>query len=228
MLPNIEEVKEIAAIEAIEEVVEVKEIAPANQELAVRDTASAPAGAAAKPAELEALDQKWEDSIVIDFTSFPTIVLDNAVFNTPEHKAFATEFTCRLLEPRDQFLYRADRGRDLDPELAYSNDQITEASTERLMSEIVAEWEAKNYQVSISHYTIVVVEMLDGVHAGELCQIQISPASRGKWGGYLQGLKFRKLKPEDVVTKVMIGAEVGKGLKAFNPFVFKEAGRYSA
>lgn len=162
--------------------------------------------------------------IKIDFTSFPTVSLNNSIFSTAEHKNFGTKFECVYLSKQDQFLFRGDLGRDKEPELVYSTDGITADKDGRPIAEYIEDWNSRGIPYERKEYTLVVVQMVDGPHEGEICMIQVSPASRGKLGGYLLGLGLKKIDPTNVVTEVSVGAEIGSGVKAFTPFSFKKVG----
>jgi hypothetical protein len=160
--------------------------------------------------------------IKLDFTSFPTVTLNNQKFSTTENENFGDKFECVVLAKREVLLFRGDLGRDKEPELHYSSDGgMTDDKEGKPIADYIEDWKGRGIDWDRKEYTMVTVQMVDGPHADEICQIQVSPASRGKLGGYLTGLALRKKKPSDVVTQVGIGPTIGAGIKAFNPFTFK-------
>jgi hypothetical protein len=166
-----------------------------------------------------------EKDLELDFTSFPTITLNEGKFSSPEHKDMGEKFECVVMMHRDTYLFRADRGRKEEPILVYSQDQIHANDAEKTpMAKYIEEWKAEGYEYDVKEYRLLTVQMIDGPHAGDICQIQVSPASIKKWNGYVVTLALKQLLYRDVVTEVSVGPVVGSGVKSFNPFVFKKVG----
>lgn len=175
-------------------------------------------------------EQGFED-LKLDYSSFSTVTLDNEKFNTKENKGFGTKFECVIMQQGKQFLFRGWTGkRDDEPELVYSDDgvhdnHVGEDGTRRTVASFVEEWKNKGWDVSSTEYKILYVQMVDdenNPHSGEVCRLQIPPASRARLDGYLTQLGWKKISPREVVTEVSVGATVGTGTRAFNPFVFKQ------
>jgi hypothetical protein len=164
------------------------------------------------------------DDVKVDFTSFPTVTLNNQKFSTTEHENFGEVFDCVMLSRRKVFLFRGDLGRDKDPELHYSSDGLTDDKEGKPIAEYIEDWKSRGIEYDRKEYDYVMVNMIDGPHESEICQIQVSPASRGKLAGYIKQLELRRKQPSEVVTQVGIGPTVGSGIKAFNPFTFKLIG----
>jgi len=213
--------------EALAEVIQEAEAESGSTEIQESEASSALAkssGIQGNP--LQELEEQGFSDLQIDWTSFPTINLDNATFNAPGNKNFAQELNFKIIERRNQWLYRGqeipkDRNaKPVDPELVYSSDQKTSNDGEPL-GPIIEEWKAKGWEVSTSPYTVVLVVMEDGDYAGELVQLQISKTSRGVFDGYLLTLQIQKRPLRDTLTRATIGEEVGSGVRAFNPWVFK-------
>lgn len=189
-----------------------------------KETALATASQTGLSNPSEFLHEQGIDNLKIDFTSFPTITLNKAVFSSPEHASFGTEFEFVYMDKRDLYIFRGDLGRDKDPELVYSDDGVTDNKEGRPIAEYIADWEKRAEVIGWDKkaYTMVIGTMVNSVHAGDIVQLQIPPTSQGKLSGYLYGLGFKKISPRDVVTKVSVGAEIGSGTRAFNPWVFKK------
>ena len=119
----------------------------------------------------------WDEAAELDFSSFPTITLEKGQFSTKDLRNIG-DFTCVMVEPRKQFLYKNDKGRDTEPDIVYSDDDVTEKGTGRPLADITNEWEAKGYPWDKSIYTIVVAMIQDTELAGTIAQLQISPSSR--------------------------------------------------
>jgi hypothetical protein len=161
------------------------------------------------------------DDYTIDFTSYPIITLNNEVFSSDEHKSFGTVFECVFMAKRYQYLFKGDLGRDKEPELIYSDDGITSNKEPHLpIAHYIEDWKSRGIPYDRKVYEMVTVQMIDSPHAEEICQLQVSPGSAGKLGGYLMKLKLKGKKSDEVVTRVSVGSKVGSGVKAFTPFAF--------
>lgn len=230
-LPNVnkENLENAEAVETAERREKALEAAaPAaepSKEIAQADTSSkAVANVAAMRGSnpQKFLEEAGFTDVKIDFTSFPTVTLNNQKFSTTEHENFGDKFECVILAKREVLLFRGDLGRDKEPELHYSSDGgVTDDKEGKPIAEYIEDWKARGIDYDRKEYTMVTVQMVDGPHADEICQIQVSPASRGKLGGYLTGLALKKRQPSEVVTQVGIGPTIGSGIKAFNPYTFK-------
>ena len=203
---------------------EVKAEVATNLPAAVPAASSAIATAAhisggAKPEEF--LASLGISDLKLDFTSFPTVTLNDAMFHTDEHKKFAETFECVYIDKRETFLFRGDYGRDKDPELVYSDNGLVDNKEGKPMAEYIERWKAEGTPWDRKSYIMVLVTMVGGVYDQELVQLQVSPASRGKLDGYLTNLGIKRKNPREVVTKISVGTEVGSGVKAFTPWSFK-------
>lgn len=212
-----------------EAVSEAKDVAVRGTASDVAVKTSAPVVAVNVKDELAA--QGFADDRV-DYTSFPTVVLNDGKFSTSSNKNFGTEFECIPLSERPQWVYKGDKGRDKDPELVYSEDrmytnQLDPETGEYIpVAKFVEEWKnnADIQSISCDEYKIVTVDMIEtegNPHGGEICQLQISPASLKKWNGFKQQIILRGRKINETVVKVQVGAEIGSGRKAFHPWDFK-------
>lgn len=161
----------------------------------------------------------------IDFTSFPKITLEKGMFSSDDNANFGTEFTFKYIEKRQTTLFNSvPPDRDTEAEVIFSDDTIhINDSDGELVSAKLAEWKEKGWSNRRSDYQIVIGLCLSGPHKDELVQLQVSPKSQGKLGGYLMGLGLKKRNPREVTTLVYSGKEVGSGQKAFTPWAFKEA-----
>jgi hypothetical protein len=178
------------------------------------------AQATVKPGDPTAfLKELGINDVQIDWTSFPMITLNNEIFSTAANKGFGDKFKMVYLSHYSQWLFKGDLGRDKEPELVYSRDALHDEEG-KLISEYIEDWKARDIPWDRSEYYIVVAEVLDGPHKGDVCQIQVSPSSRGAFSGYLIKLAMKRIDPRTVVTDVSVGAERGAGRKAFCPFEF--------
>lgn len=217
--------KEEGVIELVqeEEAQAKRDAALATTEPSSKEVALSQASTVGGNNPMAALAELGIDDIKLDFTSFPIVTLNKAVFSTDEHKSFGTEFEFVYMDKRNTFLFKGDLGRDKEPELVYSDDQVHDnTDLHKPIAGYIEDWKARNIEWDKKQYTMVIGTMVNGPHAGDIVQLQISPSSQGKLGGYLYSLGFSKTNPREVVTKASIGAEIGSGTKAFNPWVFKK------
>lgn len=178
------------------------------------------AQASVKPGDPMAfLKELGINDVQIDWTSFPMITLNNEVFSTAANKGFGDKFRMVYMSHYPQWLFKGDLGRDKEPELVYSRDSIHDEEGKPI-ADYIEDWKARDIPWDRSEYYIAVAEVLDGPHQGDVCQIQISPSSRGAFSGYLTKLAMKRIDPRTVVTLVSVGAERGAGRKAFCPFEF--------
>ncbi len=209
------------------------EAAPVAEQAAVVEqttavATTAPAPLAVTPASIanasDFLAAEGITDLKLDFTSFPVITLNDAVFSSPDFAKFGTEFEFRYISKRPTFLFRGDFGRTKDPQLLYSSDGVHADSDGRPAAEHVEEWsKLPDYAGwERKEYTMVLGVMVNSVHEGEMVQLQIPHTSRGVLDGYLVGLGTMGISPRAVITKVIVGAERGKGIKTFNPWKFQQ------
>jgi hypothetical protein len=225
-LAEVSGVTEAAPPAAAEEAVTATDVAVVEDTKAVALKTAATIGTV-KP--LDFLAEQGISDIKIDFTSFPIITLNNGQFSSAQFKNFGTEFEMIYMDKRDTFLLKgedvnAPRDKKVEPELVYSDDGLHDNTDDhKPLADYIEEWKAKGWAWEKKEYTLVIGTMVGGVHDDEIVQLQVSPSSRGAFGGYLYTLGVKGLKAREVVTKVSMGAELGSGVKAYNPWVFKRA-----
>ena len=165
-------------------------------------------------------------NIKLNFSSFPMVTLKGGSFSTPDHKAFTTKFEFKFLEQHTTYLLRAEmKDRDAEPMIAYSDDGKLQNDTFIPLEDIQAEWEenAEVDNVALKEYTILIGRILnhDGPLKNQVVQLQIPGTSKPRWDGYTYVLATEATKVSDVITQVEAGAELGKGTRKFNPWMFK-------
>lgn len=159
--------------------------------------------------------------LTLDFTSFPTVTLNKGKFSTAEHKSFGTEFEFLIMQRRKTWLFRGELDRDTPAELVYSNDQVTANKDGRPITEYQEDWDSRGWKWEKKEYVMVMGTMIDGPHEAEIVQLQISPTSIGRLDGFLVTVALKKEDPRTTPVRVTVGEEIGQGIKAFNPWVFK-------
>lgn len=165
------------------------------------------------------------ENLQIDFTSFPTMVINKGKIRVSGGEVVddGESFEFIIMDKRKTFLFRGIEDRDSDPELAYSDDKEHINMTGEPVADKIAEWKEKGWDVEIKDYFIVMGKMVGGDLDGEIIQIQIPKTSIGRFDGLLVSIAIAGNNPKEVVVKALVGKEIGSGLKAFNPWDFKLA-----
>ena len=217
----------LASVVNTEEVTESKEVAPVN----ATGTAIANANEANSTDIFKELAAMGFADLQIDFTSFPTLVINKGKIKRSGGAAVgdgeSVEFI--IMDKRKTYLFRGVKGRDDEPKLAYSDDKIHVNMTGELVTDVIALWKKDGYEpeanaAGVPHpkeYFIIMVHMVGGEMGGEMAQLQIPKTSIGRFDGHLVNCMVAKKKPMEVVTRALVGEEVGSGIKAFNPWDFK-------
>ncbi len=173
---------------------------------------------------LKVLEGMGITDLKIDWTSFPTVVIANETFNTAQSKDFTDSIEFTYLNKRKQYLYTGQKMKDGrpegDPEMVYSDDAVIANLDGRKMSEVVQEWKDLGYSLDRTEYIIMVVLVKNTEYAGKILQLQLPPTSHGVLGGHLFNMGMAGSNPREVPTTATVGETVGKGLRAFNPWVF--------
>lgn len=183
-----------------------------------------PSSLAANPMQVLA-DQGITD-VVLDFTSFPKIKLVKGIFSAPDFPNFGGAFKFKFLQMRNSYLYSGapenSRDEEEEGEVAYSDDDATETSTGRLISEVVAEWKEKGLTVKRGVYQIILAICLTAPLEDRMVFLQISPKSKGSVGGFLHEMGRKGKVITDLTILATYGKEIGSGRKAFTPWVFTD------
>ena len=163
--------------------------------------------------------------IKLNFSSFPMVILKGGMFSTADHKAFADKFEFHFLEQRATFLLRGEKkDRDEEALLAYSDDKVLQNDTGIPLEDIEAEWRElpEIADVTLKEYTVLIgrIVNLEGPLKNQVVQLQIPGTSKPRWDGYVYVLATENTLVKDVITLVTAGAELGKGTRKFNPWVF--------
>lgn len=210
-----------AVIDNVEEAEQAQVREQALATAATLPEAADEASAAADP--MAALAAMGFDDLKIDFTSFPTLVINKGKIRKSGGDVIdvgeSIEFI--IMDKRKTFLFRGIKDRDTDPVLAYSDDKLYVNMTGELVTDITDKWKAEGFEVEVKDYFIVMGTMVGGSLDGEVIQIQIPKTSIGRFDGYLVSTAMAGLNPKQIVTQALVGEEIGSGLKAFTPWDFK-------
>jgi hypothetical protein len=232
------EVTETETPAAVEEVVETESVLEedtppeaATVETQAITTAKAdqpPAVTSQQEGVLGHLQSKGFGGLTLDWTSFPTIVLDNGEFCTADGNPLDTkEITVRLSQSRKRYVLRTDVSNDEDAELAYTYDMAELDDPESDLAVKVRTWrEEDNVGFKVKEY----IEALAIVQDEELelhqnmVLLQVPPTSCGRFSGYLTELELiHKIDPTQCLTTCYAGKKITKAVKPFVPWSFKKA-----
>ena len=235
--------EEVVAAPA-EEVVEVETAAPAEEvgevvakpetALPAVHTDTPPVAAEPKTADVGSVGARLEEQgahgLELDWTSFETIVLDKGEFCTSDGEELDVEpntgFDVIIMRTEEKFAVSSNHEDDDDREVVYcsSLDEITTEGTAAF--EAVQKWKEED-EVDYSHkkYVDAFCVILDEAVAeqsGEVATLQISPASVGKFSGYMHTMEWaRGLKLGEYITRVSRGKKITKTKNDFYPWKAK-------
>lgn len=189
-----------------------------------------PAVAAAGGAVVNQLAESGFTGLKIDWTSFPTIVLDNGDFCTADGNTLNTprELHVRLMQSRSRFVLRTNTEDDDDAELAYTYDMAELNDPESELAVKVNKWkQEEGLDYSIKEYieAVAIVEDDASDLNGEMVLLQVPPTARGRFSGYVTSNTLTgKGEPSSYVTRCYAGAKVTKAKKPFVPWAFDYVG----
>ena len=164
----------------------------------------------------------------IDWTSFPTVVLDNGEFCTADGTSLETkQILVRLVTSKKRFVLRtkvADPEND-EPELAYTYNLAELQDPESELAQKVLKWKTEDdldYDIKEYIEAIAVVEDEDSSLNEQMVLLQIPPTARGKFSGYVASNQLvKKELPGQYITRCYAGAKVTKTKKPFVPWAFE-------
>lgn len=218
--------------------VQAKEVAPAtSKEVAPATQAGTPAVAggkavnAAGQAAAQLADDGFE-GLRIDGLSFERIKLSNGVFCLSQSgDEIGKEFQVVLQGSKAVHIIRRSDAQD-EEQVYYSYDANGATTTDGQSADhILEEWIDAGYEpdaktglwptTTYIEVMAVVIEMAGFEHLeGAIVLLQIPPASRAKFSGYLAVQKAtKKLAPSQYVTRLKVGKTIQKDKNSYNPWV---------
>lgn len=137
------------------------------------------------------------------------------------------EFDCVIQGTRSRYVVR--QSDDQDAEMFYSYDPNGLTNTEgQDMSDTLQEWKEEGFERPvIKKYIETMAIMIDegGERDRMMVMLSIPPASVQKFSGFLAQQKMMKgAKPNEFITKCVVGKKVKKDKNSFFPWAFKNAG----
>lgn len=178
------------------------------------------------PAVVNQLAASGFAGLEIDWTSFPTVVLDQGEFGTSDGNSLNTkEITVRLMQSRKRFVLRTNAQDDDDAELAYTYDLSELNDPESELSLKVTKWrEEDGLDYTTKEYieAVAVVEDSDSPLDQQMVLLQIPPTSVGRFSGFTtQNLLIKREEPSQYLTRCYAGDKVTKAKKPFTPWAFE-------
>jgi len=179
---------------------------------------TAPASEAFDPVAY--LKEMGIDDIELDFSSFPTIVLNNGKFEKNK-QVLGDEFDFLFIDKRKEWVIAGQEDRDSDAVMIYSSDGKTANKDGRPLSEWIAEWEEKEWSIQpLSPNVVVIAKQVGGDDDGEVIQLRLPKTSIHPYNGFLVTLAMARKNPKTVVTTAKVGAKLGSGQKTWSPWRF--------
>jgi hypothetical protein len=176
---------------------------------------------------LQELAAEGAEGLKIDWTSFPTIVLDKGEFCTSDGAELDTEaFDVSIVQTRTKFALASTHEDEDDQEVAYTYDLDELNDPTSKVAEMVAKWKDEDeVDYTVKEYLDAICIIIDpdlAEEVGEIATLQIPPTSVGKLSGHIHGVKLtRKLVLGTYITKVKRGSKISKTKHAFYPWAFK-------
>lgn len=168
------------------------------------------------------------EGLHIDWTSFPTIVLNGTQFETSDGNPLGVdEFHARLQQSRKRYVYRTSVAVDDDAELAYTYDPSELDNSDSELAKKVEQWKSDGLDFAVKEYieAVAVIEDEDCNLNGQMVLLQIPPTSTGRFSGFLTANAMSKGKaPQEYLTRFHRGEKVMKAKKPFTPWAFSYAG----
>lgn len=191
--------------------------------------AAPPAVVSANRQATEQLADSGFEGLHIDWTSFPTVVIDDAEFATSDGNSLnVKEIFVRLMQSRKRYVLRTDTPSDDDAELAYTYDLSELDNPDSELAQKVKKWkEEDNLNFKVKEYieAVAVVEDAESTLDQQMVLLQIPPTSVGKFSGYTtSNLLIKQKKPSEYLTRCYVGAKVVKAKKPFTPWAFEYKG----
>ena len=185
---------------------------------------SAPQGAVVSQLAAEGFE-----GLHIDWTSFPTVVLDGNEFGTADGNSLGVkEITVRLMQTRKRFVLRTEAASEDDVELAYTYNlaELDDPGSE--LAQKVKKWQEEggmSFKVKEYLEVVAMVEDSGSTLDQQMVLLQIPPTSTGRFSGYTaSNLMVKKQKPGEYLTTCYVGDKITKAVKPFYPWAFKYVG----
>lgn len=210
-----------AEVEAVEQP-QPTEVAAHTQQL--------PAESNNRSTAVTELSESGFGGLEIDWTSFPTVVLDNGEFGTSDGQTLDTkEITVQLMQSRKRYVLRTNAIKDEDAELAYTYDMSELDDPSSDLSKKVIQWREQDglsYKIKEYIEALAIVQDDESSLNQQMVLLQIPPTSVGRFSGFTtQNLLIQKLKPTEYLTRCHTGPKVTKAVKPFVPWAFELASK---
>jgi len=204
-----------------EEEAVVQTSSPVKQEAAKAMTAPKAGGGVAT----REMEEAGFAGATLDWSSFSIVKLYQGEFCTGDGDDLGTDgFACKFLRSMDRFVFKEvgdDEDDDVDVFYTYDkNDQNTEGTE---VFEKIKEWKEEGVKWEMKEYVEVLAMIVDPECEldGNIVNLQISPASKGKYGGYIHTQKWvKQLGPDEYLTKVSRGKKITSGRFDYYPWKF--------
>ncbi|CAD5377400.1 hypothetical protein OF001_U20327 [Pseudomonas sp. OF001] len=211
----------------------------ADQAVAVAKQASAPTVTEQRTNAMAQFSQEQAaagfEGLDLTGMSFDRVKLHEGTFKLGSEDAdIGNSFDCVIHSTRRLFVVRQSDDQDAKAYYSYDSkgDTLTDGSS---AAEIKQEWLEDGYgtadsPLDIKEYleAMAVLVNREDEFEGQMVMLSIPPASKAKLSGAAAQAftKMNKALLSDVVTRCIVGKQLGEGTKKFRPWVFQVTGRY--
>jgi len=197
--------------------------------VAERPQASAPAKSSGSNQFENDMAEDGFEGLTLGGLSFEQIKLpgEGQFLIGQDDEELGQEFDCVIQGTRARYVVR--QSDDQDAEMFYSYDPNGLTNTEgQDMADTLQEWKEEGFERPvIKKYIEAMAIMIDegGERDRMMVMLSIPPASVQKFSGFLAQQKMMKgAKPNEFITKCVVGKKVKKDKNSFFPWAFKNAG----
>jgi len=214
---------------AAEQVKEAPEERTETTAVAERPEPSAPAKATGGSQFEQGMAEDGFDGLTLGGLSFEQIRLpgEGQFLIGQDDEELGKEFDCVIQTTRARYVVR--QSDDQDAEMYYSYDPNGRTNTEGVdMADTLQEWKEDGFEKPvIKKYIEAMAIMIDdgGERDRMMVMLSIPPASVQKFSGFVaQQQMMKRQKPNEYVTRCIVGKKVKNGNNSFFPWSFKNAG----
>lgn len=225
-----EQVTQAAAAEPEQAQEEPQEERQQTTTVAERPQASAPAKSGGGNQFESDMAEDGFEGLTLGGLSFEQIKLpgEGQFLIGQDDEELGQEFDCVIQGTRARYVVR--QSDDQDAEMFYSYDPNGLTNTEgQDMADTLQEWKEEGFERPVIKKYIEVMAIMideDGDRDRMMVMLSIPPASVQKFSGFLAQQKMMKgAKPNEFITKCVVGKKVKKDKNSFFPWGFRYAGQ---
>lgn len=184
-----------------------------------------------EPPKSKVLDELADDGfegLSLGFGSFPIVKLENeGIFADTDDKEIGKWFTGQVMGTKAKYVFKNAGCEKKDEEAVYSYDGVNDSNTGEPLQEKFDTWTSEGWRIEKKDYLEVTVQLIDtdvngDGRKGELVLASIPPTSRTRISGFFAQTAMKtRMKPNQYVTKFLVGDKVTKADNPFYPWHFE-------